>query len=192
MLELRLVAQPFLGGLMPKLRVKRHAVTQPLDPSYRLIALTQGQNTMVDTADYEWLDQFNWHASWDTRLHAFYAKRWDWDSGKAISMAREILQCEPGEEADHRNRNTLDNRRENLRKATRSQNTTNRKTQSNNTSGFKGVSWNKRDGKWVAYITHERIRLSLGYFSSKKEAIQSRNEAAKKLHGRFSVINDQK
>ena len=60
---------------MPKLRVKRHAVTQPLDQSYRLIPLTQGQNAIVDVEDFEWLDQWNWCAQWTGRH--FYAVRHD-------------------------------------------------------------------------------------------------------------------
>ncbi len=58
---------------MPKRRMKRHAVTQPLDPSYRLIPLTQHQNAIVDTADFDWLSQWNWHANLCDK--GFYVRR---------------------------------------------------------------------------------------------------------------------
>src|SRR5271169_5862239 len=95
-------------------RVVRHEVVQPLDASYRLIPLTQGLNAIVDTDDYAWLNAFPWYASKVTNSESFIARtnRKD-ESGKRFFhvMHRLILGCGPGEEGDHRNHNTLDNRR---------------------------------------------------------------------------------
>jgi hypothetical protein len=71
-----------------------------------------------------------------------------------------MTEAWPAYDVDHVNRNKLDNRWENLRPATRAQNTANTSKQSNNTSGFKGVSYYKSRGKWEANLCRKR----LGYF----------------------------
>lgn len=164
--------------------VKRHEVQQPLDTSYRLIPLTQGQNAIVDTADFERLSQFNWHAHWNPNTKSFYARCWQ--NGRMM-MHKFILGYGPGEQADHRNYNTLDNRRENLRKCTPTQNAQFRRLRSDNVSGFKGVYFNQ--GKWRAVITVNKQRIELGGFYSAKEAAKAYDVAAKKHFKSFSVTN---
>jgi len=84
---------------------------------------------------------------------------------------------------DHINRNKTDNRWANLRLATRSQNAMNRPAQSNNTSGYKGVS---RNGKrWAANIHEDGRKRHLGTFDTPKEAHAAYCRAAVKLHGDF-------
>jgi AP2 domain/HNH endonuclease len=172
---------------MPKQRVVRHAVVQPQDQSYKIIPLTRKQNAIVDTADYEWLMQWNWFANWCPSNKRFYATRRN-GSGK-LGMARAILQCQPDKEPDHKNHDTLDNRRQNLRTATRSQNMRNVKRCSTNMSGYKGVRWHKSDDKWSADITHKGKRIHLGTFTSKDQAIRMRDQAARKYHGAFAIFN---
>jgi len=175
---------------MPKRRVKRHAVTQPLDPSYKIIALTQGQNTKVTAADFPYLDQWNWFAHWNGCTHSFYAMRHIIGSKRITEMAKEILKCTPKKLPDHKNHDTLDNRRENLRKATHSQNGSNRKKiNSNNTSGYTGIRFRKKEKKWEARISHKGIYFHLGLFTSDKKAAHAHDEAAKKLHGEFAHLN---
>lgn len=174
------------SGVYPR-RVKRHAVIQPLDPSYKIIALTQGRFTTVDAADYPWLNQWPWYAYWNAHTHSFYAARNE--KRKRIYMAREILKCGPKEEAEHQNHDTLDNQRKNLRKATSSQNSSNRRIRSDNTSGFKGVSWCKKTKNWKAMIGHKGTQIYLGYFNSAEEAARAYDEAAKKFHGEFASLN---
>jgi hypothetical protein len=86
---------------------------------------------------------------------------------------------------DHVNGNKLDNRIENLRAATHSENLYNRKLQSNNLSGVKGVSWDKSSKKWKARISVDGKDLLLGKFDSIEEARDTVNEARKK-HGEFA------
>jgi hypothetical protein len=176
---------------MPKKRsVKRHSVTQPSDPSYKIIPLTYGQNALIDTADYEWLNQWHWYAHWAPCIKSFYALRHDpLDHSKTIPMHSFILGCTGGDEGDHKNHDTLDNRRDNLRKSTASQNRINRRMYSNNTSGFIGVTWHKRIRKWCATISLNGSQTSIGYFSSIEEAVHARDKAAKILHGEFAVLN---
>jgi hypothetical protein len=86
---------------------------------------------------------------------------------------------------DHINNNTLDNRIENLRWATVQENTFNSKICKNNTSGVKGVSYNKRDKKWVASIKINGKKSHLGSFDNKEEAIKARLKKSIEIQGTF-------
>jgi hypothetical protein len=94
---------------------------------------------------------------------------------------------DPGElEVDHINRNQLDDRIENLRLATGSQNKCSRSVFRNNTSGFKGVYWCKREKKYIAQIRiPEGKRIHIGYFPTPEAASAAYAEAAHRYHGDF-------
>ncbi len=92
----------------------------------------------------------------------------------------------PTEEMDHINRIRSDNRAVNLRVATRSQNKANSKRPAHNTSGFKGVSWNKVMSKWLAQIDVNRRNINLGYFDDPQEAHAAYCRAAAEYHGEFA------
>ena len=169
---------------MPKRRVKRHSVHQPQDPSYRLIPLTRGQNAIVDTVDFEWLSQWNWFAHWERKTKSFYA----YTDRARVSMHRLILGCtSPQEEGDHKNHDTLDNRRQNLRKCSRAMNAKNNKRRDNKT-GYKGVR-EYRKGRWDARIAVGNNNIHLGRFSSASEAAMAYDKAAKLYHGEFASVN---
>lgn len=89
---------------------------------------------------------------------------------------------------DHINGIPGDNRIVNLRAASPSQNSCNQRRQSNNSSGFKGVSWYKRDGKWKAHITYRGKGFHLGYFDTAEEAYAAYCAKAKELHGEFARL----
>jgi HNH endonuclease len=149
-------------------------------PEYRTIELTQGQVTIVDAADYDWLNAFPWHAKWNHSTKSFYAmRRIEPKSNQRVRMQNVILGLAPrcGLFGDHINGNTLDNRRENLRVATQSQNNMNRKRFSNNTSGHPGVAFHKGHGRWVAYIQVNHVRRTLGESADLAEAIRMRKAA---------------
>jgi hypothetical protein len=83
----------------------------------------------------------------------------------------------PPDDIDHLNGDGVDNRWENLRAATRLENSRNQRRLRNNTSGQTGVYWHEQNGKWVAQIMVHKRNIYLGYFTSKEEAIAARKEA---------------
>ena len=171
---------------MPKRRVVRHEVIQPLEESYRLIPLTQGKNAIVDAEDFEWLNQWNWYAIRPRNI--WYAVRHDRRSKPQKAIYMHALIC-GFDNPDHKDRDGLNNRRSNLRKCTRSDQAYNTKKLANNTSGFMGVSWDRQSGKWKAQIMSDSRHIALGRFLSKEEAARAYDKAARIYHGEFAHIN---
>lgn len=86
-------------------------------------------------------------------------------------------------EVDHKNHTRQDNRFDNLRKCTRSQNLMNKAYPEGSTPG---VTWLKSKGKWMARVHHKQKAVHLGVFESKDEAVAARLKAVKQLHGEFA------
>lgn len=114
---------------------------------------------------------------------------WARVDGLAVYMHRLILSATPAEEVDHRDRSGLNNRRYNLRKCTHSQNQANRRLQSNNTTGFRGVYWDKARAQWSAEIKVMGKKRFLGRYASIEEAAAVRDEASKIHFGEFAQLN---
>ena len=84
----------------------------------------------------------------------------------------------------------MDNRRVNLRAATRAQNVRNRKKYTKSgSSKYKGVSWKKDNGKWSARIGLNNKSIFLGNFEKELDAAKAYDKAAKKYHGEFACLN---
>ena len=88
----------------------------------------------------------------------------------------------PTHDVDHENRSKSANEISNLREATHGQNMQNQNLSSRNTSGFKGVSWDKRWGKWRADIRANGVQFTIGYFDIFEHACQARIGAESVLH----------
>lgn len=166
------------------------SVTTPLT-EYRIIVLTQGKVALVDKEDYERLNKHKWCARKSKSTGQFYAIRNVRLDGRhfTVYMHREILGIPPRDPriGDHRNPSeTLDNRKCNLRITDRSGNNSNRRIHKNSTSGYKGVTWHKRIGKWYAQISKHKKKIALGYFSSAHSAYEAYCEAAVRLHKDFA------
>lgn len=102
-------------------------------------------------------------------------------TGRSVLFHNLIIPNSNDVFCDHINGNRLDNRRENLRAVSRKQNSINKGTYSNNTSGHKGVSFNITNGKWQAYISKDCTDIYLGVFSNIEDAIKVREIAEAKL-----------
>lgn len=170
-------------------------LTQELDPQsqYYMIPLTRGQFALVDACDYRRVNAFKWHAHWSPNTRTYYADRKlpSKIAGKqnSVSMHRFILDAPEGISVDHKNHDTLDNRRSNLRLANRVQQGANRKQQSNNTSGYKGVRWRKAKRKWYAEIGYQGKKIHLGVFTSAEEAHICYCAKAIELFGEFALFS---
>lgn len=156
----------------------------------RTINLTKNLVTIVDDEDYLLFNNYKWYASGRVNI---YAVRDILINGKkkSIRLHREILSVKTTNFiVDHINGNTLDNRKSNLRICLQKENMRNQKRKSTNTSGFKGVSYRKRDNTWRARIMLDYKEVSLGTFKTKKSAAKAYNDAALKLHGKFAKLNE--
>jgi len=148
--------------------------------------------TIVDPEDYEHLSKFNWHVV--EGKGTYYAVRVGRKSekrkGKNIWMHRVILNPDEDQICDHINHNGLDNRKANLRPVTHSQNMQNRpKRKTKCHSKYKGVSFRKRQNKWVADIQVDGKPRFLGYFNEEIDAARAYDSAAKKYHGQYATLN---
>lgn len=153
----------------------------PYTRRMRTIPLTQGKQALVDDADYDWLNQWKWC------YHLGYAKRRSSGgrSGSQILFMHRVINETPGGfVTDHINRDKLDNRRANLRTATKRLNAANTGVAVNNTSGVKGV-YRRSDGKkWFASIMVEQKTIYLGCFDEISEARKAREHAEREFrHG---------
>lgn len=142
------------------------------------IKLTKGQFAIVDDEDYEFLMQYKWC------LNGHYAA--SRTGGRYVSMQRLILNTPERMVCDHINGLKLDNRKENLRNCTQSQNYQNRR-------GKKGVCLDQ--GKWRAQIVYRedgvKVQKYLGRFESLEDAQKVYNEAVKVYHGEFGQLTNE-
>jgi len=151
------------------------------------ILLTKGKVAIVDDADYEYLSRWKWQVS-----KQGYARRTYYNNGKRtkLFMHLAILQPPPGFIIDHINGNSLDNRRENLRLATPSQNNANRHRPNPKIhSQYKGVTLDTRRHRWYAQISHNDCVIHIGTFTNELEAAKAYDAKAKEFFGEFAYTN---
>lgn len=103
-----------------------------------------------------------------------------------VRFHRIVMRAQPGQVVDHINKDRSDNRKQNLRCCSRSENVRNRGLCSSNTSGVTGVFFDKARDKWVASITHEHNRILIGRFSDKEDAIAARLAKESELFNEFA------
>ena len=153
------------------------------------VPLTRGYVAIIDIVDLPLVEGQNWSALVLPR--AVYAQRCEWIDGKrtTVMLHRKILQAPPGLQVDHINSNGLDNRRSNIRLASRSQNAHNQRRSCKNTSGFKGVLFDMARGKWRAQINLNGRHELIGCFCSAEAAFSAYSDAATRLHGEFARVS---
>jgi two-component SAPR family response regulator len=153
-----------------------------IEEAVKEIPLTKNKATIVDDEDYEYLSQWKWHLS-----RFGYAVR---KPKEQIYMHRVIMNTPAGMSTDHINKDKTDNQKVNLRICTTSENMMNRDKQKNNTSGYKGVFWHERAGRWRAQIRLNRKSIHLGLFDTPEEACEKYKQAEKEYFGEFAYQNE--
>ena len=156
---------------------------------FRLIELSRGRYAKVDPEDFEKLNQFKWYASGTKNLYASRPARNASGKRTSIAMHREIMKPPAGLFVDHKNGDSLDNRKANLRLATPAENSRNRKKHCKSRSIYKGVAKNTKCRTWFASIGYENQQIYLGSFASEEEAAKAYDKAAKELFGEFASLN---
>jgi hypothetical protein len=146
----------------------------------------QGHFAKVDDKDYKFLIQFKWYYRRQKNRHWALRKY----RGETISMHRDIMKCKKGDkiDIDHKDHDGLNNQRNNLRRANRSQNSANRKKIFGR-SKYLGVSFEKNTNKWRAQITKNGRWHNLGRYESEIMAAKAYDAKAKELHGEFANLN---
>lgn len=126
---------------------------------------------------------------WSIRPYKRGIKNWYASNAKIGLLHRFLTDCPKGLQVDHVNRNTLDNRKDNLRLCDNKNNTRNTEPiRSNNSSGHKGVIWVEKHSKWMAYIMVNYKFKNLGYYVNFNDAIKVREEAEINYFGEFSTL----
>ncbi len=112
-------------------------------------------------------------------------------NGRLVQLHALVNETPDGLDTDHVNQDKLDNRRSNLRTATRSQNMANCFAPNiSKTSRWRGVSWVARKQRWRVSLRHRGRAFNLGYFLDEADAAMAYNEAALLHFGPFSHLND--
>lgn len=151
----------------------------------------KGADVLVDREDLFLLSHFRWVVTRPDGKKP-YVMTTDPTDGtrRTLYMHRLLTNAPKGMEVDHINGDGLDNRRANLRLATRTENCRNRGKQVTGSSRFVGVSWHKHRQRWWAYIwVGNGIRKSLGYHHDEESAARAYDAAAIDAHGEFAWLN---
>lgn len=152
----------------------------------KLVYLTKGHKAIVDNSVFSIVSKNKWYA--DVKKNgAVYAARSVMDKGKKkkIYLHHIVVGRKEGMVCDHKNGNTLDNRKCNLRLCSHRENIRNSKMNINNKSGFIGVRLHPQKRKWQAYIVIDGKWTHLGYFILKEDAAKIRAAIEKKMNWRF-------
>jgi hypothetical protein len=151
--------------------------------NYMEITLSNGLKTKVNTEDYNKYKNFSW-----TFCGSGMPSVKGWYKGKKEYLHRLITNCPKEYVVDHINRDTLDNRKCNLRICTHKDNMRNRISKTG-TSKYKGVNWDKNRKKWAVYIRYNNRTYNLGRYENEKEAGRVYDKKAKEFFGEFAKLN---
>ncbi len=155
------------------------------EKDYVICSLTNGVVFLIDRIDYKRVSKYGW--SYNRNRDYIICNS---SSLKNKPLSRFLLECPDGLEVDHINHNRLDNRRCNLRIATKKENMANTRPTKLCTSGYKGVSFCKQTQKWRALIpTDHGTSTTIGRYNSAEEAAIERDKAVYRLRGEFAWLN---
>lgn len=154
-----------------------------IDGDVAYLYTRKGDVVLLDAEDVTLVKDYCWWLN-----DGGYASASEHITGRNISMHRLILGVldNPSVVVDHKNGNTCDNRKNNLRRCTMAENAYNKCIQPYNTSGITGVKWDSNRSKWMAVLCYKSKTIYLGRFDSKEEAITARHAAEDKYFGEYS------
>lgn len=159
------------------------------------IPLSKGKVALVDDEDYDrlmaigkWYCSPQGYAVKNIQIGSY--RRGEKKKYKRLHMHRVVINAPDNMQVDHKFGDKLDNRKKNLRLCTASQNQGNSATGKNNTSGYKGVVWHKKAGKWRGKIGIRGKSIHLGLFETAIEAAKTYNAASLEHYGGFARLND--
>ncbi len=164
----------------------------------RVLPLTLGYFTVVDDSDYLYASAYKWTAQetrWpDGTIKAIYAYRRTKQSEglprRKVYLHRVLCGItDTSIQVDHRDSDGRNNQRYNLRVCSNTQNSRHQRMKSSNTSGRKGVCWNKNEQKWQSNITIAGKLILLGLFDSLDAAAVAYDRAASEYFGDFALTN---
>ena len=153
--------------------------TYDLTGEYGIGYTSKNEKFYFDLEDYDKIKDYCWYIGKNGYVYSRINK-------KLISFHRLIMKFPKNMQIDHINRNKNDNKKDNLRIVTNKINSLNKGLQSNNKSGFAGVSWNSSRNKWLAKLYYNHKSHVIGSFNSKTEAIIARLKAEKEFYGDMS------
>lgn len=151
------------------------------------IPLSQGKFALIDDEDFELVSKYKWHISKKGYARTEPGKKKKINT--AIPLHRLIMNAPAGVMVDHKDLDKLNNQKSNLRIATFTQNNRNVGIRKDNTSGFKGVLWNRKSGKWQARIRVDKKQIHLGFSNNIILVAKMYNEGAKKYFGEYAYLN---
>lgn len=151
----------------------------------KYIQLTKGARTKVSNADHERLSRVHWGYDGRYACRSIRVGR----KNKKVYLHQFVLRRRGSLQIDHINRDTLDNRRENLRLVGKARNQHNSKIHSHNKSGFKGVWFSKRTGKWLVQIVVKKKKVHVGVFQCPIKGARAYDMAAKRFFGKWCCTN---
>ena len=151
-----------------------------------IVGYTQeGTPFYIDSDDYENVHQYSWYQT----SNGYIATRDREKGGELLTLHRKVMGARDDELVDHINHDKTDNRKQNLRIVTRSQNQQNMKVPSHNSSGVRGVSWSNYHQNWVTQIWVDGEHHYLGAYKNFDDAVAARKAAEEKYFGEYSYDN---
>lgn len=153
-----------------------------IQEDYVIMYTSKEEMFLVDLQDFGRVREYCWH-----KHHSGYFETTI--NKKHIRLHQFIMQIYGFNQIIdhiHGENSKYDNRKNNLRVASKSENNRNHKVRKDNKSGYSGVSWDKQRHKWKAAIGYNNLYIVLGYFDKKEDAIDERIKAELKYHMEFS------
>lgn len=151
-----------------------------------------GLTTIIDREDWDKIKDYKWYSKKvtgyrDETHHVMAGVKNEYGKATTITLHRLIMDAPKGMQVDHINGDTLNNSKDNLRLATASQNSANKRAQKNNKTGFAGVV--KVYNKFRATVTYQGKQIYLGLFKTSQEAARAYDQKKLQLFGQFAKTN---